>query len=234
MERVGNLKISILCSDPAHPITAYLKGWIERHRRFHDIELVQKKSDLTGGDLLFLVSCNQIVSAKDRAFYAASLVLHASDLPKGRGWSPHIWAIASGSDKITLTLLEAEDKVDSGRIWKKVDILVPKDALWHEINDLLFTEEIRMMDFALISRDVIQPQKQSDEVEPTYHRARTPEDSRIDPDKSIADQFDLIRVCDPVRYPAFFYHRGQRYALKLEKLPYEGEIPPKQTQQSAV
>jgi methionyl-tRNA formyltransferase len=212
------VKVSIVCSDPAHPVNAYLLAWIQRHRQDHKIELVRAKSELTGGDILLLVSCGEIVTATDRAPYGVSLVLHASDLPKGRGWSPHIWELAEGASHITLSLLEAEDKVDSGKIWKKVNIPVPHTALWDEINHLLFTEEIQLMDFALASYGRIQPQEQPAEVAPTYYRLRTPQDSRIDPDKTLSEQFDLIRVCDPVRFPAFFEHRGQRYAMKLEKL----------------
>jgi methionyl-tRNA formyltransferase len=211
------VKISIVCSNPAHPVAAYLDEWVERNNRDHDISLVNKKAELTGGDILFLVSCSELISAKDRAAYGASLVLHASDLPSGRGWSPHIWEIASGAAKITLSLLEAEDKVDSGRIWKKVDIAIPDHALWDEINHLLFTAELELMDYAVASYGAIIPLAQAAEVEPTYHRKRTPEDSRIDAQKTIAEQFDLIRVCDPDRFPAFFEYRGQRYTLKLEK-----------------
>jgi methionyl-tRNA formyltransferase len=180
--------------------------------------LVRKKSELTGGDILLLVSCGEIISAKDRAPYGVCLVLHASDLPRGRGWSSHIWELAAGASHITLSLLEAEDKVDSGRIWQKVQIPVPPTALWDEINHLLFTAEMRLMDFALASYGRIQPQEQPKDVEPTYYRQRTPQDSLIDPQQSLADQFDLIRVCDPYRFPAFFEYRGQRFALKLEKL----------------
>lgn len=198
-------------------MNTYLREWIERHGQDQEIELVRKKVELTGGDILFLVSCGEIVTAKDRAPYGVSLVLHASDLPKGRGWSPHIWELAAGSSHITLSLLEAQDKVDSGKIWKKVHIPVPSTALWDEINHLLFTAEVQLMDFALLSYGHIQPQEQPAGVEPTYFRLRTPQDSRIDPDKTLAEQFDLIRVCDPDRFPAFFEHRGQRYVLKLEK-----------------
>lgn len=212
------MKVSIVCSNPKHPINSYLVAWIERHKQHHEIELVRKKSELTGGDILFLVSCAEIVTAKDRALYGVSLVLHASDLPQGRGWSPHIWEVATGAVHITLSLLEAEDKVDSGRIWKKVLIPVPATALWDEINHLLFSAEVNLMDFAMLSHGCIQPQEQSADVEPTYHRLRTPQDSRIDPNQTLADQFDLIRVCDPHRFPAFFDYRGQRFVIKLEKL----------------
>lgn len=212
------MKVSVVCSNPSHPVNAHLMAWVERHAQDHEIAVVRKKSELTGGDMLLLVSCGEIVTAKERVLYGVCLVLHASDLPRGRGWSPHIWDLAAGASHISLSLLEAQDKVDSGRIWKKVRIPVPPTALWDEINHLLFTAEVQLMDFALVSYGSVQSQEQRTDVEPTYYRLRTPEDSRIDPYQTLADQFDLIRVCDPHRFPAFFEFRGQRFVLKLEKL----------------
>jgi len=215
------MKISIICSDAEHPVNAYIELWTMRHRNNHKIELVRRKKELSGGDILFLVSCSEIISAKERALYRNTMVLHASDLPRGRGWSPHIWEIIAGASSITLSLLEAEDKVDSGRIWKKRHIAVPKDALWNEINDLLFTAELDLMDFAVASFEKCQPHVQSSDVEETYFRRRTNKDSYVDPQKSIAEQFDLIRVCDPFRFPAYFEFRGHTYSIKLEKLNEE-------------
>jgi methionyl-tRNA formyltransferase len=215
------MKISIICSDPSHPVNPYLSNWVQSQSQNHQINVVRKKTNLTDGDILFLVSCNEIISATERASYDACLVLHASDLPLGRGWSPHIWELAAGATHITLSLLEAESKVDSGKIWRKVKVPVPPTALWSEINHLLFTAEIELMDFALAAFRRNQPAEQPLDVEPTYYRKRTREDSRIDPHHSIADQFDLIRVCDPYRFPAFFEYRGKRFSLKLEKLDDE-------------
>lgn len=212
------MKISLLCSDASHPVNAYLDRWISANVARHNITLARRKADLPGGDILFLISCSEIVRDKDRAAYRATLVLHASDLPRGRGWSPHIWNIVHGAETITLSLLEAEDKVDSGRIWKKQAIPVPKHALWDEINALLFQAEITLIDFAVDQIDHIAPTAQGTDVEPTYFRRRTPEDSRLDPNQSLATQFDQIRVCDPNRFPAFFDLHGHRYKLTLEKM----------------
>ena len=120
-------------------------------------------------------------------------------------------------EAITLSLLEAEDKVDSGRIWLMRKIPVKKTAIWHEVNHLLFEAEIKLMNEALINYDEIKPYQQDVDIEPTYHRKRTPEDSRVEADLSIADQFNLIRMCDPDRYPAWFEIHGQKYKLVLEK-----------------
>lgn len=212
------MKITLLCSDELHPVNAWLDRWVTLNRSKHEISQVRRKKDLPGGDILFLISCGEIVQAHDRAAYKATLVLHASDLPRGRGWSPHIWEIVAGADKITLSLLEAEDKVDSGRIWKKKSIPIPKGALWNEINELLFDAEIELIDAAVQEFETIVPTLQDPNIEPNYYRLRTPSDSQIDPQQSIADQFNRIRVCDPNRYPAFFELHGHRYLIKLEKV----------------
>ena len=212
------MKITLLCSDIKHPVIEYLQAWMAAQQGLHDVELVQRKSELVGGDILFLISCSEIIDAKDRKKYSAVLVLHASDLPKGRGWSPHIWELVNGADIITLSLLEAEDKVDSGRIWKKLEVPVPKHALWDEINHSLFGAEIELINFAVKNFKSVTPAVQDDSCDAIYYPKRTPADSRIDVNKSIAEQFDLIRVCDPNRFPAYFEYLGIRYTLKLEKI----------------
>jgi len=187
-------------------------------RGVHQVELARKKSELSGGDILFLISCSEIVGATERAAYRASLVLHASDLPCGRGWSPHIWQLIEGADEITLSLLEAEDSVDSGRIWKKLKFSVPKHALWDEINARLFEAEIELVDFAVREFRTVSPIMQDPSIKPSYYPRRTPADSQVDPSRSIASQFDRIRVCDPNRFPAFFELHGKRFKLILEKI----------------
>lgn len=211
------MRITLLCSDPQHPVNVYILPWAQAQVGLHEVDIVQSKAQLLGGDILFLISCSEIITASERALYQSSLVLHASDLPKGRGWSPHIWELLQGADAITLTLLEAEDKVDSGRIWYKKQIAVPKHALWNEINHLLFSAEVEMIDLAVQNHGLFEIQEQTDTDQATYFPRRTPKDSQIDVNKSIAEQFDLIRVCDPNRFPAYIEHLGHRYVLKLEK-----------------
>lgn len=211
------MKLTLLCSDAKHPVNTYLERWKATVGEQHTVEVVRKKAEASGGDILFLISCSEIITERDRAKYGACLVLHASDLPSGRGWSPHIWELSQGAEFITLSLLEADDKVDSGRIWTKLKIPVPKHALWDEINHLLFTAEVQLINFAVEHYGNIEPEPQSTESAPTYYPRRTPRNSQIDAGRSIAEQFDLIRVCDPGRFPAYFEYLGKRYLLKLEK-----------------
>src|SRR5665647_3845143 len=94
---VAKMKISILCTDQNHPVIDSLQAWIDDiSSKGHSAILVFDKADLRGGDILFLVSCSQLIRDAERKKYKATLVLHASDLPRGRGWSPHIWSILDG------------------------------------------------------------------------------------------------------------------------------------------
>lgn len=211
------MKITVLCSDALHPVNAYLQSWMAKHQA-HQIDIVRSKSELSRGDLLFLISCSEIVAESDRQRYSKTLVIHASDLPRGRGWSPHIWQLIGGATALTLTLLEATNKVDSGDIWTKLQVDVSKDALWDEINYAVFDAELKLMDFAVDNIDAVEPQAQSTFIEPTYYPKRNPSDSKVDPKISIEEQFDLIRVCDPNRFPAYFELHGHKYTIRLEKV----------------
>jgi methionyl-tRNA formyltransferase len=212
------MRISLLCSDEKHPVNAFLKRWASEQYGVHQVELVRTTSELSGGDILFLISCAEIVDRTKRSRYRATLVLHASDLPRGRGWSPHVWQLIEGADEVTVSLLEAEDKVDTGRIWKKVKFAVSKHALWNEINEGLFKAEIELIDYAISEFERVRPSQQDDAIGVSYYPRRTRADSQIDPSKSLVSQFDLIRVCDPNRFPAFFELHGKRYKLTLEKM----------------
>ena len=139
------MKIDVLCSSADHPVNPWLDRWAAQRTQNHSVGIFRDKSDLEGGDILFLVSCTQLISVHERSLYRKTMVLHASDLPVGRGWSPHIWAILGGATEITVTLLEAEDKVDSGAIWAKRKLQISTSDLFDEMNSALFDVEIELI-----------------------------------------------------------------------------------------
>jgi len=214
------MKVTLICSDPQHPKWPVLVDWVARQPA-GTAELHTRAADAPGGDFLFLISVQEMVSPEIRARYRHTLVIHPSDLPKGRGWSPQVWAILEGADRICVTMLEAADKVDSGAIWAQREIRLEGHELWDEIAALVVAAELELIEWAIDAGPDVQPRAQ-DEAKATYHRRRTPADSALDPDRSIAEQFDLLRVCDPERYPAFVELRGHRYAVRLSKM---GETP---------
>ncbi len=184
----------------------------------YEITLINRVNEIVdGGDILFLVSCSEIVKQKTTSLFSHVLVLHASDLPLGRGWSPHIWDILAGKSSLTLSLLEAKEPVDTGDIWKKQTIILNGRELFDEINELLFKAELELIEWACQNYNVCKPFPQRG-INNGYLRKRTPDDSKLDITKPLDSQFNLLRVSDPSRFPAFFYKDGQKYTIRIEKV----------------
>jgi methionyl-tRNA formyltransferase len=210
------MNIAIICSDNNHPIFPMLQEWIRNLPSEHNADLYQNSSDLKGGDLLFLISCSQIIGDKEKSLFKSCIVLHASDLPKGRGWSPHIWEVLGGAEELTISAVEAAEPVDSGDVWSKLKINIPRNLIWNEVNQLIFNAELKLMTYIVENYHQIIPTPQSLDGGGTYYRKRTQEDSEIDPRDTIENQFDLLRICDPNRFPAFVKVRGRKYKILIK------------------
>jgi len=203
--------VTVICSDPRSHLWPKLLEWCAAN----DYGLIDKKKNAFGGDLLILLSCTEIVEREIRDRYKKTVVIHESALPAGRGWSPFAWQILEGKNEITVTLLEAADKVDSGDIWKQEKLLFRGDEMSNELNDVRDACRIRLAQWAIDNWQSAIPTPQVGE--PTYYARRHPRDSKLDPHKSIAEQFDLLRICEP-RFPAFFFHREHFYEVSVRKV----------------
>ena len=211
------MKIDILITDKTHPVLQYLDAWKNASSQRHHVAIHFELSKKMRGDILFLISCAVKINTSIRSRYAHVVVLHASDLPKGRGWSPHIWAVLNNEPRITVCSLVAEDAIDTGDIWAKTSFEVAPSDIYCDINHKLFEAELHLLEETIrLIEDGETPCLQSD-AEVSYFRKRTPADSELDPDMTLRDLFNTIRVCDPRRYPAFFDMHGTRYCLEIKK-----------------
>ena len=178
---------------------------------------VHDAETLKGGDLCFYLSYGKIVTKQTLAKYQNNLVVHASDLPKGKGWSPTSWMILAGKEKIPVTLLEADEQVDSGDIYDQVWIdLDESDLVEDWRRRLLVATKGLVTDF--VRRYPTQPAKSRKQVgEASFYTRRKARDSQLDPNQTIAEQFNLLRIVDNVHYPAFFELYGEEFVLEIKK-----------------
>jgi len=177
-----------------------------------DAEHIYTTDGMTSGDIIFILSCEKIIDNKTLKKHKHNVVIHPSDLPEGRGWSPIAWQIIEGKNDIVFTAFEAVEKVDAGDVYIKDTLRLRGDELNEEIKHLQGMMTIKMvMDF-LIKHPKASPQRPGG----TYYKKRTKENSRLDIHKTIADQFNLLRVVDNERYPAYFIHKEKKYTLKIE------------------
>ena len=209
-------KITFIISDARHPINSWVEGWVGERPEGQVAEIVRASAQAKGGDICFLISCTEILPIEFMQRYTHVLVIHASDLPKGRGWSPHIWAIIQGQEEVTVTLLEASEKVDCGDIWHKSTHQIPKYFLYSDIIEVVNKAHVDLIDYAVEHHATVDPLSQDLNINPTYLSKRTPVDSEISVNESIASQFDLLRVCDKNRFPSFFHLHGKKFKITIE------------------
>lgn len=168
-------------------------------------------------DFCFCLSLGQIVPADFRARFRHTLVVHASDLPKGRGWSPLTWQIIEGQNRIPVTLFEAAERVDSGAIYAQRWIEYQGHELIDELRAALAVATLDLCRWFVDSYPVSAEQARPQQGEESFYPRRRPGDSQLDATKPLAEQFDLLRVVDNQRYPAFFECRGHRYRLSITR-----------------
>ena len=177
----------------------------------YEVRFLNDQKEIVKGDVLCLLGCEKIFKRLNLNKY--NLVVHESDLPRGKGWSPLTWQVLEGSNRIPITLFEAVEKVDSGIIYNQDFIELNGSELLSEIKHKQGVMTIKLILDFLKRIDIIKPRNQYGEQ--TFYSRRTKGDSKLDINKSIKDQFNLLRVCDNERYPAFFTINEKKYIIKI-------------------
>jgi UDP-2,4-diacetamido-2,4,6-trideoxy-beta-L-altropyranose hydrolase len=184
----------------------------------HRVRWVHRPADIEDGDIAFLLSLGQIVPASVLQRNAHNLVVHESALPHGRGWSPLTWQILEGKNEIPITLFEAGSAVDSGCIYLQDTLLFSGHELVHELRASQAQATLRLCRAFVERYPEIAGQGRPQQGTPSHYPRRRPEDSRLDPDKTLREQFNLLRVADPERYPAFFEMNGHRFDVRVHRV----------------
>ncbi|MDO8561484.1 MAG: formyltransferase family protein [bacterium] len=209
-------KISILIDNPESWFVPHGQKLAEQLReRGHEVVTVEKPEKLPQGDIAFFLSCEQLIKKDLRERNTHNIVIHASALPQGKGWSPLAWQILEGKNEITLTLFEAVDEVDAGDVYAIETVFFDGHELIDEMRqkegDAIIALALQFVDAYPAVAGTAQKGKES------FYPKRTPKDSKLDPSKSLIELFDQLRIADNERYPAFFTHRGHIYILKISR-----------------
>ena len=209
------MKITILTDNPNSWIIPYVedlkKELSENHRLHHVYNIV----DIVGGDIMLILSCENILKKEFLQLHKSNIVVHPSKLPQGKGWSPLAWQVLEGLNKIPVSLFEAVEDVDAGDVYI-VDYIELKG---HELNDEIKHKQglltIKMIKQYINKFNTIKGVPQSGEE--SFYPRRKQKENELNINKTIADQFNLLRVVDNERYPAYFYIGDQKYTIKIYK-----------------
>lgn len=183
------------------------------------VNVLETPKDLTEEyDVAFFLSYYKLVKSEwfNKPKHG-SFVIHATDLPKGRGWAPVNWALINEDEKIVVTSFQIDEGCDTGPYHLKTEVPI-------DITDTIDTAYGKIEDDMIVHlKSIIDDIKMNNKVslieqsgEPTWNPRRRPEDSELDVNKSLLELWPLIRACHNDDYPAFFRLNGKKIYLRYE------------------
>jgi methionyl-tRNA formyltransferase len=216
VRRVTPSRCTVVTRGVDNWFTPFAEQLVEELSPTADATLLFCHEDVEKSDIVFYLSYHSVVPQAILALGGNNVVVHASDLPHGRGWSPLTWQVLEGREEITLTLFEATDSVDAGPIYIQKNLELSGTELIEELREVIGIQTISICAQFVTQFSQMVNNSHEQVGLATYYRRRTPDDSRIDPSRSIEEQFNLLRVVDNDRYPAFFELNNRRYYLRIE------------------
>lgn len=182
----------------------------------HKSKIYTDHTAIANGDILFILSYFKILTNVELSLHTNNIVIHASDLPFGRGFSPMSWQIAEGRNLVVFSLFEAAEEIDAGKIYFKRSLELNGAELYFEWKKLQNQMVIEMaLDFVARLPDILKQGVAQDGVGNIYRR-RNKTDDQLDISKSLSSQFDLLRICNPDRFPAWFTYRGRSFKIRID------------------
>jgi len=146
-----------------------------------------------------------------------TFVLHATDLPRGRGWAPVNWALIRGDSEIYVTSFKVDEGCDTGLYHTKSSCEIDKMDTFESAYNKVENECAKHIVEILTELNNVGSLSLHEQVgEPTWNPRRTPRDSELDPNKTIAEQWNIMRATDNDEYPAFFKLHNKKVILRYE------------------
>ena len=127
------------------------------------------------------------------------------------------WQILEGENTIPLTLFEAAVELDAGPIYLQTLLSLEGHELieeWQKLQSKT-TIELCLNWFDYYKQIIASAQSQSGET--SNYRRRRPEDSKLDLEAPLINQFNLLRVVDNEKYPAYFQLYNRTFFLHIKE-----------------
>ncbi len=164
-------------------------------------------------EILFILSYHKIIPNKMLKIAKHNIIIHASALPFYKGFAPLFWQVIEGANEITFSLFEANQQCDAGDIYMQKTLYLSGTELYEELREKQASHTIEMcLEFLNIYPNINAKKQESGG---SIYPKRSPKDSELDINKSIKEQFNLLRTVSNSDFPAFFNYLGKKYTLKI-------------------
>lgn len=209
--------IAILVDDPNSWFVSYaLKLKDSLLERGYIADLYHSCKEIPSVDVCFMLSCTKIVKKNFLDRNRHNIVVHASDLPKGKGFTPMKWQILEGKNDIPLTLFEAVEACDAGPYYIKDNVRYMGHEMLPDLQDIMANKIIEMC--LLFVNDYANMHPIDQTGDSTFYPRFKADDDFLDVNKTLAEHFNHFRIADNDRFPLQFEYRGHHYKIIVSKV----------------
>ena len=182
---------------------------------FNRISVYDNHENITAdADIVFVLNYDKIISKHFFNLYKFGMVvIHSSDLPKGRGWAPIFNSINNADEEYVMTAFKIDEKVDRGNIIMKLRIKKPKIITNNNLRDIDEDGTVllikRIIELISHSNDEFLLGIPQNEENTIYNKRRTKKDNLINPNETIKNSLLHILATNE-DYPTYIILDGEK------------------------
>jgi methionyl-tRNA formyltransferase len=214
---MSKIKVAILFD----PTNDWIKGYvtssplIDELSGRYDISFFDDHKKARDFEVVFILGYTKLLDRNFLDSNRLNLVVHESALPEGKGFSPVQWQVLDNNDNIPVSLIEAVEEADAGEIIENDTIDLTGYELFDEIREKQAAATMRIIGSFFSKYPDYKKTSQSGKG--SFYRKRTEKDDELDPEKSIREQFNHLRIANNEDFPLYFIVDGHKYYIKISK-----------------
>ena len=200
-------------------------NWIEKNiKKIVNNKILKKKYkfkkiyNLTNefqGQILIILNYTKILRKKKLSQFELPIVIHGSKLPHYKGFAPVQNQILNNKNLIHFSMIRASTKVDSGDVIQRNYMRLNGTELYHEIRKKSSEMIIMMLKKFLLTYPKYKLNKQRGFGK--FYKKRKPDDQELNFNKSIKENFNILRTANNDKWPAFFKYKKKKHIIKIFK-----------------
>ena len=197
-------------------------SWFEKYFLNYNFKLKKYKFTITKNpnniinqDIVFPLNYTKVLSNSFLRKNKLTLIVHSSKLPRDRGFAPAQNQILKNKNKIYISLIKAEKKLDMGEIYLQEFFLLNGTELYDEIR---YKQGLAII--KIINKFLTKYPNMSGKIQKSkgnFNKKRNQSDSELNINKSIKSQFNHLRINNNELWPSYFKYKNCEYIVKIYK-----------------
>tara|TARA_B100001540_G_C15673327_1_gene581244 strand:+ start:176 stop:829 length:654 start_codon:yes stop_codon:yes gene_type:complete len=179
----------------------------------YNFKKIYNQLNLSKFDIVFIINFTKIIKENNLKKIKLPIVIHGSKLPDFKGFAPVQNQILINKNKIFFSMIKVANKVDSGDIILGKTLILDGTELYDEIRVKTANHMVHMIKSFLKIYPNYNLTKQMGVGK--FYKKRQPKDQKLNFNKSIKENFNLLRTANNKGWPAYFIHKNKKYFLKI-------------------